>query len=249
MSAQFSDTIQKDGLIQICERNLELGDAGISGDALRLKQFTSDINLGMAKVWAIIFNINNTWQWDDSNHTADYPIITTDIVSGQRDYAFLTDNTGNLILDIFRVMRKNADGIYEEIFPVDVQSDPSGITQEFYDGVDAGGIPDKYDKTSNGIFLSPVPNYSSSEGLKVYINREGVLFESTDTTQKPGFAGLFHEYPALFACYRYAVRKGLQSKNDFLNDMLTMEAAIKRYYARRERDVQLRITAEPIDSV
>ena len=47
---------------------------------------TADVNLGLDKIWAIIFTSNGTWQWDDTNHTSDYPIITTDLVSGQRDY-------------------------------------------------------------------------------------------------------------------------------------------------------------------
>lgn len=254
MSTQFSDTTQKDGLIQICERRLKLGDGFISGTNSRLREFTSELNLGLARAWALIFNTNGTWQWDDSNHTADYPIITTDLVSGQRDYAFLTDNTGNLILDIYKVMVKQPGGIYKQIRPVDAQSDEEGLP--FYDGVDVAGVPSIYDKTSNGIFLDPIPNssiYTSAadltDGLKVYINREGVFFDYDDTTQKPGFAGLFHEYPALFACYRYAVNNGMKSQNAFKNEMTEMEAAIKKYYSKRERDVELRITGEPINSI
>lgn len=247
MSIQFSDTTQKDGMIQILERELKLGDGTISGNSTLLKEFTSWLNLGLAEAWAIIFGSNNTWQWDDTNHTADYPIITTNIVSGQRDYAFLTDNTGNLILDIYRVMRKNNDGVYEEIFPVDVQSDPQ--TEEFYDGLDVGGIPDKYDKTANGIFLSPIPNYNSTDGLKVYINREGSFFASTDTSKKPGFAGIFHEYPVLCAKYKYAVANGMANKNDFYEQKQIMAAQMKKYYARRDRDIQPFLSAEPINPV
>lgn len=247
MSLQFNNTTTKGGMIQVLERNVKSGDGAISGSATKLAEATSDINLGLAKVWALIFASNNTWQWDDTNHTSDYPIITTDLVNGQRDYAFLTDNDGNLILDIYRVMRKNADGIYEEITPVDVQSD-SGV-EELYDGRDVAGVPDKYDKTANGIFLSPIPNYDSSEGLKVYINREGIFFTAADTTVKPGFAALFHEYPVLYASYKYAMRNGSKNKNDFWSEMLVMEAAIKKHYARRERDVQQRMTPEPINSV
>ena len=247
MSMQFSNTTTKAGMIQVLERNTKLGDGVISGNATKLAEATSDLNMGLVEVWALIFSANGTWQWDDSNHTLDYPVISTDIVSGQRDYAFLTDNTGNLILDIYKVMRKNADGVYEKIDPIDVQSEDG--TEELYDGRDVGGIPDKYDKTSNGIFLSPIPNYNSTEGLKIYINREGYFFLTSDTTKKPGFAGLFHEYPVLFASYKYAVRNGLKSKIDFMNDMIRMQAAIKKHYRRRERDIQDVISAEVINSV
>lgn len=215
---------------------------------------TADVNLGLDKAWAIIFGANGTWQWDDTNHTSDYPIITTDLVSGQRDYAFLTDNNGNLVLDIYKVMVKQPGGLYKEIRPVDAQSDLEGTP--FYDGVDVAGVPDIYDKTANGIFLDPIPNSSVyttaadlEDGLKVYINREGSFFTTADTTKKPGFAALFHEYPVLFASYKYACRNQLKNKNDLYNDMINMEAAIRKYYARRERDVQVRITACPVNSV
>ena len=45
----------------------------------------------------------------------------------------------DLVLDIYKVMVKNAAGHYEEIFPVDQQSDPD--TGSFYDGQDIQGRP------------------------------------------------------------------------------------------------------------
>lgn len=254
MSLQFSNTTTKGGIIQVIERNVAAGDGGISGSATKLAEVTSDVNLGLAKAWSIIFKANGTWQWDDNNFTTDYPIITTDLVSGQRDYSFLTDNDGNLVLDIYKVVVKQPGGLLKEIRPVDAQSDSEG--HAFYDGVNVAGVPDIYDKTGNGIFLDPIPNssvYTNSadltNGLQVYINREGSFFTVSDTTKKPGFAGLFHEYPALFASYKYACRNGLKNKQDLYNDMINMEADIKRHYARRERDVVIRITAECINSV
>lgn len=211
-----------------------------------IADLTADVNLGLAKAWSIIFSADGKWQWDDTSHT-DYPIITTDIVENQRDYAFLTDNIGNLILDIYKVTRANNDGIFEEIYPVDVQSDE--YTESFYDGRNITGIPMTYDKTANGIFLDVLPSYNSTGGLKLYINREGTFFITSDTTKKPGFAGLFHEYVVLFASYKYASRNGYKNKQDIYNDMIIMENEMRRYYGKRERDVQTRITACPVNSV
>jgi len=211
-----------------------------------ITDLTADANLGLAKAWSIIFSSNGKWQWDDTSNT-DYPIITTDIVENQRDYAFLTDNSGNLILDIYKVTRKNEDGIYEEIYPVDVQSDE--YTESFYDGQDITGIPMTYDKTANGIFFDVLPSYSSTAGLKIYINREGSFFTTSDTIKKPGFAGLFHEYVVLFASYKYASRNGYKNKQDIYNDMIIMENEMRKYYGKREQDVVTRITANEINSV
>lgn len=201
---------------------------------------TADENLAIDFVYATIFKAGGTWQFDDSNHT-DYPIITTNVVQNQRDYAFVADENDNLILDIYRVMVKDANGIFHEILPVDVQSDKD--MQSFYDGQNTTGTPTRYDKTANGIFLDRIPSYNSSDGLKVYINREGSYFTTSDSTKKPGFAGLFHEYIALRPSYQYAYRNGLTNTALLQTEMLTMEAKIQDYYGKRERDIRRQMKA------
>jgi hypothetical protein len=196
---------------------------------------TADINLALDNVWATIFKAGGRWQYDDSSH-ADYPIITTNLVSGQRDYAFVTDEQGNVILDIYKVVMAQPDGTFVDITPVDVQSEKD--TVGFYDGLDTQGTPTKYDKTANAIFLDAIPNYSITNGLKVYINREGSYFTTADTTKKAGFAGLFHEYLALRPSYQYAYRNSLKNAPVLQNEMLKMEAAIKSHYGKRERDAR-----------
>lgn len=207
---------------------------------------TADMNLAMDEAYSEIFGSASKWQFDDSNHT-DYPFIMTTINSGQRDYTFTTDEQGNMILDIYKVMRKNADGIYEEIFPIDQQSDLG--TEDFYDGRNITGIPQYYDKTANGIFFDVVPDYTSVNGLKVFINREGSYFNTSDTTKKPGFAGLFHEYIALRPSYQYAYRNSLKNVNLLKGEMLEMKAAMKKYYRDRSKDEQTVMTAETINSI
>lgn len=240
MSLAFSNTTTKGGILQLIERNVKLGDGGITGNATRLAEFTSDVNLALDDVLSTIFEVGGTWQFDDSNHT-DYPIITTNIVSGQRDYTFVTDEQGNLILDIYKVMVADEQGNFSEIIPVDQQSrlSPPG----YNDGNNTTGLPNTYDKTANGIFLDAIPNYNRTGGLKVFINREGSYFATTDTTKKPGFAGLFHEYLALRPSYQYAYRNGLENTKLLKQEMLEMEDKIRNYYKAREKDVQKTLQA------
>lgn len=195
----------------------------------------ADINLALDNVWGTIFDKagGSKWQFDDSSHT-DYPIITTNLVSGQRDYAFVTDEQGNLILDIYKVLVAQPNGTFVEVIPVDVQSEKD--TAGFYNGLNTQGTPTKYDKTANAIFLDTIPNYNSTGGLKVYINREGSYFTTADTTKKAGFAGLFHEYLALRPSYQYAFRNSLKNANALLIELTKMEKAIQSYYGRRNRD-------------
>lgn len=239
MSLQFNNTTLDDGIIQVIEQTLGFNPGSISGNTALLKQFTGKVNRAYTDATALIFASGGKWQWDDSNHT-DYPFITTDMNLGQRDYPFTTDEQGNIILDIYKVMVKNPSGVYIEIKGVDQQSDAD--MESFYNGVNTTGTPTRYDKTANGIFLDTIPSYNSTDGLKVFINREALSFTTTDTTKMPGFAGTLHEYIPLKASYSYARDKRLANFNDIARDILIWEDKIKTYYGERERDVVRRMT-------
>jgi hypothetical protein len=205
-----------------------------------LAQCTADVNLALDSVWATIFEVGGTWQLDDSNFT-DYPVITTNLVSGQRDYSFTTDGSGNVILEIYKVLVSDAQGNYIEINPVDQQSN---VPINFLDGNNTTGQPNSYDKTGNGIFLDPIPNYNYANGLKLLINREASYFTVLDTTKKPGFAGIFHEYLALRPSYMYCMRnKMFDLAKSLKAEMLEMEDKIREHYAKRNKDEVKRLVA------
>jgi len=235
MSITFTETLQ------LIDRNCKTDE-----NSYPIEEKTADINLALDKVFSIIFQSSGRWQFDDSNHEK-YPFITTGIIQGQRDYSFVTDEQGNLILDIYKAMVKNADGYYEEVYPVDQQSDEA--MDSFFDGKETQGRPYRYDKTANGIFLDPVPEETIEAGLKVFINREGSHFTTSDTNKMAGFAGLFHEYLALRPSYQYAYRNGLSNTNKLQEEMLIMEKDIKKYYRDRSRDEVARVTPQTINSI
>ena len=243
MSLPFSDTSTFKGIIQEIERNLDMSQGDISGDSALLKHFTALVNLTLDDFTDLAIKSSGRWQFDDSNQT-DYPIIMTNLVSGQRDYSFTTDATGNLILDIYRVFAKNsASGVYEEIFPIDAQSDAD--TVGFTDGQNLTGVPYHYDKTANGIFLDPVPSYSATSGLKVYINRESTYFTTADTTKKPGVPGDLHEYFALKPAYKYSRNKRQANTASLANDVERMEKRIMDYYTVRAKDDRSVLKGKP----
>jgi len=206
-------------------------------DDYSASDITIDINLALDEVLAIIFKADGRWQFDDSNHT-NYPIITTDLVSGQRDYSFTIDKGGNLVLDIYKVMIKNSSGVFVELDAVDQQARNSEYNdiKTMVDGQDTTGTPTKYDKSANGIFLDLIPNYNSTGGLKVWINREASYFTTSDTTKKPGFAGIFHEYIPLRVSYEYAYINGLNNATNLYNEMMRIRKEIEDYYGRRSKD-------------
>jgi hypothetical protein len=240
MSLQFYDSTNKSGIVDLIYSN-----TGADTTKYPLVEVTRDVNLALDKAFSIIFRSDGRWQFDDSNHT-DYPILTTNLVSGQRDYSFTTDESGNLILDIYKVMVKGSDGIFREITPVDQQDRTAPTTM--VNGVNSTGTPTTYDKTANGIFLDLIPSYSSTGGLKIMINREASYFASTDTTKKPGFAGIFHEYLALRPSYQFGYRKGLQNTQALREEMLLMEQELAKYYGNREKDTKKRMVANVEDN-
>ncbi len=238
-------SLNKTQLDSLIKRNCGINETNTT--AYTSEEITSDVNLALDKVTGIIFTASGRWQYDDTNHE-DYPIITTNLTLGQRDYTFTTDEQGNLILDIYRVMVKNRDGIFYEIYPVDQQSDE--MTDGFWDGQDTGGTPTRYDKTANGIFLDAIPDYSQTNGLKIFINREGSYFTTSDTTKKPGFSGLFHEYLALEPSIRYCKRNKMFDLSDrYERDLEKMESSIKKHYRDRSKDETPIIRGEEVNSI
>lgn len=248
MSIVFSDTTNYRGLVQLYERECGFSRGEISGNTAKLKEFTADVNNALDDFTAIAINSSGTWQWDDSNQT-DYPIVSANLVLGQRDYPFTTDGSGNLMLDIYRVFVADSSGKFTEIFPRDVQSE--GDTTGYTNGQNTRGTPTSYDKTANGIFLDAIPSYNSTGGLKVYINREASYFTSADTSKKPGVPGVLHKYFYLKPASDYARRNVLTNADSLAGQVLAMEGnnragvvgSIEEYFSKRTKDEKPRLVA------
>jgi hypothetical protein len=237
MSIAFSDTTNKDGLIQKIEDALGFNDGDITNDSTLFAKFTGKINSTLDEIFSMAL-LTCGWNVDDFNHTHD-PIIFTNLVSGQRDYHFTTDEEGSIILNIYKVMVKDSSGVFNEIIPVDQQSDaPTSII----DGKNQTGTPTTYDKTGNGIFLDLIPNYSSALGLKIFIDREPTYFTTSDTTKVAGIDSLCHDYLYLKPAYEWARDKGLQNAERLYRDLFKAEQKIERRYGTREKDVRPRLT-------
>jgi len=255
MSLEFSASATKSGIVDIIYRR-----TGLNSTNYPIAEVTSDINSAMDMFLNIAIPASGKWQLDDTNHTK-YNILTTALVENQRDYAFTTDEQGNLILDIYKVMVKaeGSDGLWFELDKVDQQADDSvnNPVDQMLNGANVTGMPDKYDKTGNSLFLDPIPNYSQALSLKVFINREGSYFATTDTTKKPGVPGILHEYFVVRPVALKCVEKGLNNANFWMNELLKWEGdesrrikgKIAKYYANRAKDEQLVITSQIVNSI
>lgn len=243
---QFSDTTNYNGIIQTLEREV-YGDAGIaqiSGNTTKLKLATVDVNDAMDDYTYLAIENSGTWQWDDPNHTK-YPTVKANIVSGQRDYSFTVDEQGYYILDIYKIaiLQSATATLYEELIPIDVQSDDD-MAYRFHDT--ATGVPAKYDKTANGIIFDVIPNYSATGGLLAYINREATHFTTSDTTKVPGIPVFHVDYLCVRAAERYARRNSLAVYAGLRAERLELERNVKAYFGSRQRDVRKRLTMRSI---
>jgi len=235
MSLVFSNTTTKHGIIQEIEKNCGYNDGDITSNATRLARVTGDVNSAMDSLLTLLFRDGSGWQYDDSNQT-DYPEITTNVVSGQRDYSFTTDGSGNVILDVYKVFIKNTAGVYHEIFPVNVRDNAQ---ESFTDGQGVTGQPTSYTKTGNGIILNVPADYNSTAGLKVMVSRENTYFTTSDTTKKPGFDGRVHYYLVAHATYAHFARPQNRNESTVLwrDELAKWEQKVKECYAVREKDV------------
>lgn len=238
MSLQFNVTASPyNGIIQRIEQEVYGMDGltRISGNSTLLGQWTTSVNLALTDAFRIIFEADGRWQFDDSNHT-DYPIIYTDLVSGQRDYTFTVDENSNLILDIEKVaiLGSATDTIYQEIKPWDIHKED--YSPFVANDSSADGTPNIYDKLGNAIMLDPIPDYAATNGLKVYISREGSFFTTSDTTKKPGIDARFHEYLVIKPVLNYAMTNGLASVGLLRERVALMEQEMMDVYSRRAQD-------------
>ena len=230
----YSNTTTKDGIIQTVEELCDLGDAYISGDTTRLRQFTARINRIAHRVWHTIFMANGNWQYDDGNYT-DLPSVTTDIVSGQKSYALPSD-----ALTVQRVEAKDTAGLWTVLTPFTKENVRGQAMDEFLK--DDG--PLMHYRLLNGVIeLYPASNYASTDGLKVYFDRGAVEFEYDDTTATPGFASPYHEILPIKASIEWLKVKQPQSPTLplLIQDDLKLEQSIKQFYAVRFKDYKPRI--------
>jgi hypothetical protein len=219
----FSNSSDGSGLLQECERICNLGATGITSVAVKIKDFTARINNALDRFYAIAFQFDQLWNFDDSTNT-DLPIATTNLVSGTGDYLFDSE-----LLQVTQVFAKDSSGIFHELEPQDDRNEPSAYITR------VSGVPTKYELVGNSIILDMNPSYSSTDGLKVTFKRNGVKFTAADSAQAVGIPSLFHPYLARYASYQYCVEKGLKHSNAVKQLVMEDEAAIKTFISNRAK--------------
>ncbi len=199
--------------------------------AYLIAERTRNCNFGLDRLAALVLSSDGRWEWDDSNNT-DLPIGRTNLVNGQRDYGI----SGATFLRITKVLAKDRSGTFRELRPIDKhdRADAKSMNEDRI-----SGVPSKYDKMGNSIFLEPKPDYDSTGGLRVFFQRNVSYFVVGDTTKQPGFAQPFHRLISLYASEDYLAVNGIFKRLAAVqNKIAQIEAQVLLFYADRSRDEQ-----------
>lgn len=231
---QYSDTTNKNGLLQECEFWTNLGDGTITGDATLKAQFTSRLNRAYDAVMPLLLSYGDKMRWDDTNHTK-HPIGTTNIVSGTHDYQILTDDAGLSILNITDVMilESATSTEYKELRRLTLDH-PDALRAMSPNPTDTG-VPWAFLEKDNTVFLFPKPNYAATNGIKFFFERIADYFTTSDTTQTPGIPAQFHQLLALYASLDWLLV--------FKSEATTLITRLEAKIAKTERNLEKAINA------
>lgn len=232
----FSDTSTKQGIVQDTDFW-----ANTDSSTYPLASKTRNINRWLDRVAFLIQSADETWQWDDTNQT-NLPIATTDLTSGRADYSI--DTT---FLKFLKVQVKDASGNWGDISPIDINDPLFGMLST---ATPTTGMPTRYDKNGQTIYLFPAPNYTTTGGgLKVYFERNTTYFTTSDTTKEPGFNAQFHRILSLGAALDLALAKDLPQTLNLQAKITEAENGIMEFYSNRSKDAPPRISARPTYSL
>lgn len=221
---QFSDTSTSQGLIQ--DITALLG-GGVDLNSYKIADRTRNINERFRQVWPMIFDSYGGWKFQDDNSNA-LPYADQNITSGTGTY---TLPTGALTVRYVEVL--TVGGTWQRLRP---------LTEEEFKmiGGDANLVttstPVGYMLYEDQIRLYGTPNYSYTNGLRIYFDRDISTFATTDTTKTPGFASPYHKILSIGAALDYAAPHSMSVTSYLQGQWDTYERNIRSFYSKRWLD-------------
>lgn len=202
---QLSETTNQSGLVQRVEFLTRL-PYGSTDDQLRT--IINLLNNSFEKVMPLLLSYSDYLRWDDTNNT-DKPVAKTNIVSGLSDYKITEDDNSLDVLNITSVWAlESASGTefkkLQRLYPND-----ENYEKAISPNPSVSGIPTHFAEVGSFTYLYPEPNYSATNGLKLFFEREQTYFTVTGTsgadTTEPGIPKPFHDLLAHYAASDYVM--------------------------------------------
>lgn len=210
-----------------------------------------DINIWYQKIISMIFESQDSTDFDDQRNTT-YPIVTTPLVAGQRDYAIPVSEA---VLKIKRVDITYDGSNWFRATPFDNGVPGFGFGNPTNEDANFIKTAPQYDVQYNSIFVYPLAvasDVSAGATMRVEWERTVVPFSqsadyngaamSTSTTI-PGFDVQFHPMLAWGTAYEFAVAQNLPQLQAIQQQAGEWEQRLRTAYGRKQLDIQLAMGA------
>lgn len=206
-----------------------------------------DINIHYQRIVDMIFESQDSTDFDDARNT-NYPIMTTPMVAGQRDYPIPVSYG---VLKIKRVDVTYDGSNWFRATPFDDGVPQWGMGNSTNEDANFIQQAPQYDIKYNALFLYPLAtasNVSASATIRIEWERNITPFTQaadyisstmSTSTSVPGFDAPFHPMLAYGAAYEYANANNLPQLVNIKNDLGDWEARLRTAYGRRDLDIQL----------
>lgn len=233
----FSDTTNKNGIIQRCEDYTGIGDGNITGDSTTFKKFAANVNEGLYEIILKIMRSQDDFDWDDVNYS-DYPIGTASLTTN-RDYTLPAS------LNFLTIKRLDIswDGVtFYQAKPIDSSEMRFGLGNAAHEDANFSLTEPRFDPKSNGFWLYPKATQAQVDAgavFRIEFTREFNEFSSSDTTDEPPIDRPFHDLVAIAASLKWAVMKD-QTRAQNLKTLLDEGLrAMEQYYSAKNSDALL----------
>lgn len=223
---KFNPTTEYDSIVKNIR---DLTDA--NDQSLTLRQIARSANNYINRASHILLTYSDNKNWDDPNFST-LPQGTYDIISGDRQITMSKDEEGKEILAIRRVLVKSKDqaGTWNEVVPMDLTSNNYVLNDEVQ------GVPQSYDWVGQTLIWNITPNYDKTAGVKVFYQRANDYVTEADTNKEIGLPEPYQDYVVYGVAYDYAMRKGLQRKDELYRTLKDIENNMKSFMGKQSNE-------------
>lgn len=180
-------------------------------------------NLGNRIIMSTIHSSYGGWKYDDSNET-DFPIATTNLVSGQDDYALPGD--ASFLQAVY--IQKEGSSEWKKLMPKPLE-DFNNEAEDYR----SNGEPIYFRPIGDSFKIYPASDYAQASSLKIEYTRDIAEFATTDTTQTPGFDSQFHEAIAIYMAWQYSIANNLDTQKLLAVQWADILARISIHYSEK----------------
>lgn len=206
-----------------------------------------DINIWYQKTVSMILESQDDTDFDDQRNT-NYPIVTTPMAAGQRDYSIPVSEG---VLKIKRVDITYDGSNWYRATPFDDGVPMWGQGNATNEDVNMIKQAPRYDVKYNSLFVYPLAvasDVSAGASIRVEWERNITPFSQaadynsstmSTSTSVPGFDAPFHPILAWGAAYEYAVAQNLPQQKTLAETLADWELRLRTAYGRKNLDTML----------